>query len=157
MPRFRYERGAFTVKHAQARALSRPMHSPMNLLVSTSDGMLEAIEHEVAAARAVGVTVHTYCDLSAPLPPTTAELAIEVTRVACRRLVRHSDARNAWLVLVVADNLEGYVRDNGVALHNERLDLMFMGDQVVASGGAFAVYPIDVGGTEVRFTLPLNS
>jgi signal transduction histidine kinase len=126
----------------------------MNLLVSSSDGVLEAIEHEAAAVRAVGVTLHMYCDLAAPLAPEIAELTIDVTRSALRRLVHHSDAHNAWLALVTAQNLEGYVRDNGVPLHNQRLDLMFIGDRVVAHGGTFAVLPIDVGGTEVRFSLP---
>jgi signal transduction histidine kinase len=129
----------------------------MNLLVSSSDGVLEAIEHEVAAVRAVGVTVHMYCDLTTPLPAPTAELTIEVTRTALRRLVQHSDAHNAWLALVGGQHLEGYVRDNGVPLHNQRLDLRFIGDRVTANGGTFAVLPIDVGGTEVRFSLPLDS
>ena len=128
----------------------------MNLAVTSSNGVLESIEDEVSALRAVGVTVHVYCDVGAPLSPSTAELAVDVTRTALRRLVRHTDARNAWLVLVVTDHVEGYVRDNGVALHNERLDLMFVGDRVIASGGTFAVFAIDVGGTEVRFSLPLD-
>ena len=131
------------------------MHPPMSLLVSSSDGVLEAIEHEVASVRAVGVTVHMYCELTAALPPPIAELTIDVTRTALRRLVHHSDAHNAWLALVGAHQVEGYVRDNGLPLHNQRLDLMFIGDRVAAVGGTFAVLPIDVGGTEVRFSLPL--
>ncbi|HTL86617.1 MAG TPA: hypothetical protein VL856_15645 [Acidimicrobiia bacterium] len=104
----------------------------------------------------MGVTLHMYCDLTTSLPAETAELTIDVTRIALRRLVQHSDAHNAWLALVGAHQLEGYVRDNGVSLHNQRLDLMFIGDRVVAQGGTFAVLPIDVGGTEVRFSLPLQ-
>jgi signal transduction histidine kinase len=114
-----------------------------------------AIEHDVAAARAVGVTVHLYCDLVPTLPLSVAELVAEVTRVALRRLVHHSDAQNAWIALVGTHEVEGYVRDNGVAIHNERADLMFVGDRVTAHGGTFAVIPLAIGGTEVRFSIPL--
>ncbi|NUR09363.1 MAG: hypothetical protein HOQ22_08405 [Nocardioidaceae bacterium] len=131
-------------------------------------GLFPAVQQLADRATAEGVLVHVHVDARA-LPVAPARAAYRVVREGLLNVVRHADARNAWVRVVRdADGLDVLVADDGAGgddadglaipgLDSGHLGLRLLHDGIADLGGSLELAPRHPTGTVLRAHLPLTS
>jgi signal transduction histidine kinase len=94
--------------------------------------------------------------------PDVALCAFRIVQEALRNIKRHSDAKNAFVQLTLADKLEICIRDDGHGFDlshvNQRqgLGIRSMEERAISLGGIFKIHSEFGAGTTVRALLPLK-
>jgi signal transduction histidine kinase len=134
----------------ELRALSQGIHPPM-----LTERGLEGAVRELAAL--VPLPLDVSLDLPGPVPAELETVAYYVVAEGLANVVKHADARRAWVRLTWATGrLAVEVDDDGRGGADPRdgSGLRGLADRVAACGGVFGVDSSPGGGTRIRAVLP---
>jgi signal transduction histidine kinase len=106
------------------------------------------------------------CEIQAPdpfprLPAAVEVAAYRICQEALMNVVKHADAHHVVIRVVVAEQLQVDIEDDGVGLPRQRTDSSGVGigsmrDRAREVGGRFSMGAMPGGGTRVSVTLPLT-
>jgi signal transduction histidine kinase len=116
------------------------------------------VAQEMAAALGYAPSLQLDGAIDTAVPEQIAEHLLTAIRESLSNAARHSAATSVAVTVQVGDNLVLTVRDNGVGITpgGRRSGLRNLEQRAAGLGGSLVIKPVDSGGTELIWRVPLT-